>query len=326
MKNSFSKPMLNANKSVVSKGMNVAKFALVTMLICFISILPVFANVATVNNGDIVTKSSNVAQSDIVKELADGVVTNQREYMNNVTSKIADSLGDGVLSRKLKQMVKDGSYTDYLTKEQKAEHDKWVAIQEEAKEREKKVKQQYEAYQKYLADQERMRKERAASSRKYVNRYSDLSNREIYITPEEMNKIIEKWERYNGGSPFHGHGDIFVKASEESGLDPIYILAHASWESDWGRSYLARTKGNYFGINAVDTNPGNASHMGNTMSDGIINGAKWISRNYYQEGSTSLNAMIYGKKRYASGADYWISGINSIMSDSYGFLNEIRGR
>ena len=129
----------------------------------------------------------------------------------------------------------------------------------------------------------------------------------------------------NGTSPFQGQGNIFIEASKESGLDPIYIFAHASWESDYGRSYLARDRGNYFGINAIDANPNAAHHMGNTVYDGIVNGAVWISRNYYQEGQTSLNSMIYGHKRYAQAAGAWIKGVNGIMSESYSYLRQSRG-
>lgn len=163
-----------------------------------------------------------------------------------------------------------------------------------------------------------------ANSRYSVDQNSDLSNKSIYVTTEDMNNIIRHFDP-NGTSPFQGQGNVFIEASKESGLDPIYIFAHASWESDYGRSYLARDRGNYFGINAIDANPNAAHHMGNTMYDGIVNGAVWISKNYYQEGQTSLNSMIYGGKRYAKAADKWIKGVNGIMAESYAYLKQSRG-
>lgn len=163
-----------------------------------------------------------------------------------------------------------------------------------------------------------------ANSRYSISADSNLTNKESYITAEDMNTIISHFEKFNGGSPFHNQGEIFIEASKESGLDPIYILAHASWESDWGRSYLARDRGNYFGINAIDANPNAAHTMGNSMADGIINGAVWISKNYYQEGQTTLNSMIYGKKQYAKAADKWINGVSSIMNESYSVLRRSR--
>ena len=163
-----------------------------------------------------------------------------------------------------------------------------------------------------------------ANSRYSVDQNSDLSNKSVYVTTEDMNNIIKHFDP-SGTSPFQGQGNVFIEASKQSGLDPIYIFAHASWESDYGRSYLARDRGNYFGINAIDANPNAAHHMGNTMYDGIVNGAVWISKNYYQEGQTSLNSMIYGGKRYAKAADKWIKGVNGIMAESYAYLKQSRG-
>ena len=163
-----------------------------------------------------------------------------------------------------------------------------------------------------------------ANSRYSVDQNSDLSNKSVYVTTEDMNNIIRHFDP-SGTSPFQGQGNVFIEASKESGLDPIYIFAHASWEADYGRSYLARDRGNYFGINAIDANPNAAHHMGNTMYDGIVNGAVWISKNYYQEGQTSLNSMIYGGKRYAKAADKWIKGVNGIMAESYAYLKQSRG-
>ena len=182
-----------------------------------------------------------------------------------------------------------------------------------------------------LAKQELLRQAAAnaeaskkANSRYSVDQNSDLSNKSVYVTTEDMNNIIRHFDP-SGTSPFQGQGNVFIEASKESGLDPIYIFAHASWESDYGRSYLARDRGNYFGINAIDANPNAAHHMGNTMYDGIVNGAVWISKNYYQEGQTSLNSMIYGGKRYAKAADKWIKGVNGIMAESYAYLKQSRG-
>ena len=144
----------------------------------------------------------------------------------------------------------------------------------------------------------------------------DLSHRDLRnfepVTVDQLNNYIDNMTRYNTSSPFRGQGEVFIKASEESGLDPRYILAHAALESGWGTSYLARTKHNYFGIAAYDNSPGSAYSMGNEMESGIINGAKWIADNYTNQGQSTLHSMIYGAKRYASDSG-WINKIKSIM-------------
>lgn len=143
---------------------------------------------------------------------------------------------------------------------------------------------------------------------------SDLSNTGMVITSDDMNKIIDYWVFHMGvSSSFKNHGDVFIEASKESGLNPIYILAHAAVESGWGSSYMGRNKHNYFGINCVDSNPGAGYTMGDSVESGIINGAKWIARNFYNNGYTSLAGMKAGN--YATDPN-WAYNIVTIMNSS----------
>jgi len=137
------------------------------------------------------------------------------------------------------------------------------------------------------------------------------------LTATDMEKIIAYWNANSkNGTNFVGHGEAFIEAAHETGLNPIYIFAHAAWESSWGNSYIARTKQNYYGINATDTEPVvNAYAMGDSMDRGIINGAEWIKENFYDNGCTDLNSMIY-KGNYASAKGAWIDGITSIANSS----------
>jgi beta-N-acetylglucosaminidase len=141
--------------------------------------------------------------------------------------------------------------------------------------------------------------------------YSDIS-------VEDMDKIINYYDSMvNGGTRFKGKGYVFVEAAKETGLNPIYLFAHASCESAYGNSYLARTRGNYFGINAVDSNPDRADSMGDSVDEGIINGAKWIESNFYKNGYTTLESMH--NAGYASGAS-WSKDIQSIANDALAIL------
>lgn len=112
------------------------------------------------------------------------------------------------------------------------------------------------------------------------------------LSVSDMDKIIDYYNsKVGGGSEFKGKGYVFIEASKQSGLNPIYIFAHASLESGYGKSHLARTRHNYFGINAVDSNPGAAYTMGNSVDQGIINGAIWIKKNFYDQGFRTLDEM-----------------------------------
>jgi len=133
----------------------------------------------------------------------------------------------------------------------------------------------------------------------------------VNISVEDMDKIIDYYDSKCGGSRFKNKGYVFVKAAQETGLNPVYLFAHAACESAYGNSYLARTRNNFFGINAVDSNPGRADVMGDSVDEGIINGAKWIKSNFYDNGYRTLTQMH--NAGYASSAD-WSNEIQSIAN------------
>ena len=141
--------------------------------------------------------------------------------------------------------------------------------------------------------------------------HSDLVTSTVALNTEDMNRIIDSYTAHIENSNLRGHGEAFIQASRETGLNPIYILAHAIIESGSGTSYLARDRFNFFGIAAYDTNPGAAYAMGDNVDEGIINGAKWIKRNFYDEGYTTLSAMKSGG--YAS-SDKWASDIAQVAN------------
>lgn len=155
-----------------------------------------------------------------------------------------------------------------------------------------------------------------------INSHTDLTVMNS-ITVDQMNKIIEYWNQRSGGnSPFKNNGQIFIDAAKESGLDPVYILAHAGIESAWGTSYYAINYHNYFGIGAFDSDPDNATNYSNNgMRQGIIEGAKWIKENYYNQGQKSLYSMRYnnGYHEYCTSTT-WVNSITDIIQTSYSLI------
>lgn len=126
-----------------------------------------------------------------------------------------------------------------------------------------------------------------------ISQYTNLA---VYreITADDMNRVIDYWNYKCNGTPFSGQGQLFINAAKETGLDPIYLFAHAAVESGFGKSALAVNKGNYFGIAAYNSSPYQSAYvMGDTLNDGIMNGATWIKREYYDNGQQSLYDMIY---------------------------------
>lgn len=132
---------------------------------------------------------------------------------------------------------------------------------------------------------------------------------------------LNNWIRATSpGSPFNGQGNVFMEAQKQSGLDARYILAHAALESGWGKSSIAKKYNNYFGIGAFDNDPNNAKNFSNSgLASGIINGAKWIAKNYYNSAykQTTLYKMRNnnGVHQYATDPN-WHNKIANIMKGS----------
>lgn len=147
--------------------------------------------------------------------------------------------------------------------------------------------------------------------------YTDLGAHSV-ISVEDMNKIIDYYAEHAAHSTvFKGHGEAFIEAANQTGLNPIYLFAHASCESDFGCSAIASDRFNFFGINAVDSNPDAAFDMGDNIDQGIIEGAKWIKSNYYDNGYTTLDAMH--QAGYASDPN-WASQISSLANAAIGLI------
>ena len=140
-------------------------------------------------------------------------------------------------------------------------------------------------------------------------------------TAAQMNAWINKVAPKN--STFRNNGDVFLKASKVSGLDPRYILAHAAVESTWGTSHIARTKNNYFGIGAFNSSPyASAYKFGSGLANGISGGAKWIADHYYNSKyqQKTLHDMlskghVYAQKNDGTPNWEWADSIAKIMKN-----------
>ena len=155
----------------------------------------------------------------------------------------------------------------------------------------------------------------------YFTKFMDLNTR-TYIATEDMKALIEYWCKNHQDSFLLGNEQAFINASNETGLDPIFLLALAGLESGWGESKIHKEYNNPYSINMVDKDIENGFRYSSTY-EGIYNGAKWIYDNYYSQGQKTLNDMIYGKKMYASSKDEWIDTLCKIITSSYKYLDEM---
>lgn len=160
--------------------------------------------------------------------------------------------------------------------------------------------------------------EQVEESIDYFTTYTDLMNHRE-ITDDEMNYLIDHFVGSRDSS-LSGTGHAFITASQSTGYDPIFLLCLAGQEASWTVSKLHKGKNNPYSINMTDANPHGGFTMASTWEDGIIAGAEWIKEKYYDEGQTTLNAMIHGKKRYSSSGDAWSKAICSNMNKCYRVL------
>jgi beta-N-acetylglucosaminidase len=75
----------------------------------------------------------------------------------------------------------------------------------------------------------------------------------------------------------------FLDAEKEYGVNALYLAAHASLESNWGKSNFAVNRYNFFGYGAYDSNPNNA-HRYVSAAHGIMTVTEKIKADYLTEG------------------------------------------
>lgn len=98
-------------------------------------------------------------------------------------------------------------------------------------------------------------------------------------------------------SPLIGLGKVFKQAEEETGVNALYLLAHAIHESAWGTSKIATDKFNLYGIKAIDADAYNNAMQFNSFEECILYAAKYVKQNYLTPGERSFyNGSFLGHK------------------------------
>ncbi len=137
--------------------------------------------------------------------------------------------------------------------------------------------------------------------RYYMDPHNFLNEQDIFMFEKQTyhegtyskEGVAAVWTEVDGALASEGHYvDCFLEAGRTSGLSPYFIAARASLESGNGTSKLAKgqTVGyegyyNFFGINAVDSNPKQGAvyakeHNWYTQRISIVEGAVWIKSQY----------------------------------------------
>jgi len=104
----------------------------------------------------------------------------------------------------------------------------------------------------------------------------------------------------NASTQMTNTGADFIAAQDKYGINALLMFAMAIHESDYGRSNFARDRNNLFGVDAVDSNPGQAARFA-SIPAGIAEQGNYLS-------------WVYADADYQSGANYYGSNLGTKSS------------
>ena len=121
--------------------------------------------------------------------------------------------------------------------------------------------------------------------------FRDMNSSTNY-TGSELDNIL-KSKISSSSSKLLGTGKLFVKYQNEYSVNALLSLGIAVNESAWGTSSICMNKNNLFGLNAVDTSPGQSANyfasvedcirefMYEWMADGYLSSSDWRNHGEY---------------------------------------------
>lgn len=142
-------------------------------------------------------------------------------------------------------------------------------------------------------------------------RYNDTTQIDLRkpsgLTEELANELLK-------GTGLEGLGKAFVEAEHTYSVNAYYLMAHAAWESEWGKSKLARNKNNLFGYQAYDSNPYHSARVFSSKGESIMTVAKYIGKHYLNSTGDHYNGHnLSGMNiKYASDKN-WARGIGDVI-------------
>ncbi|WP_134699145.1 N-acetylglucosaminidase [Ammoniphilus sp. YIM 78166] len=117
------------------------------------------------------------------------------------------------------------------------------------------------------------------------------------------------------GTGLEGLGKAFVETEERYQVNAYYLIAHAAWESGWGKSRISKEKNNLFGFAAYDKSPYHSAKGFRSKEEGIDVVAKYVQEHYLNPNGRFFNGPhLKGMNvRYATDEN-WQRGIAKVMT------------
>ena len=144
----------------------------------------------------------------------------------------------------------------------------------------------------------------------YFNYFQYLPLRSISdYSASELNSAVNS--RVSDNSKLRDAGQLIVQAQDWYGTNALLVAGIAANESAWGMSNIAQTKNNLFGINAVDSSPGQSANTFPSVAACIEEYTQYfLSEQYLNPDNWKYSGGFLGNKasgmnvRYASDP-YW---------------------
>ena len=126
-------------------------------------------------------------------------------------------------------------------------------------------------------------------------------NESTSYSADELETILSKAMKNAGIDPssskLTGTAGIFIKYQNKYGVNALLSLGIAINESGWGTSNIAMNKNNLFGLNALDSSPGQSANYFKSVDDCIREFMdKWMARGYLKDGNWKNYGEFLGNK------------------------------
>ncbi|OME88244.1 hypothetical protein BK120_02755 [Paenibacillus sp. FSL A5-0031] len=129
------------------------------------------------------------------------------------------------------------------------------------------------------------------------------------LTIEHIEKIFE-------GTALSGHDleQAILEVEDEYGINAYFTIAVMKLESGNGKSRLAKSKNNLFGLNAIDGDKYNKAFSFETKGDSVRKFGQLLSKNYVGKGLTTIEKVA---RKYCPANSKWSSLVKNIMKSDY---------
>lgn len=144
----------------------------------------------------------------------------------------------------------------------------------------------------------------------------DLSKTSMLYLTNKTNLTAEELEYGLKNTNLQGLGKDFKKSEEKYEVNAILLMGMAKHETGNGHSYLAKTKNNLFGFNAIDQDPINSANTFKDKGESIDHVAKFLKENYLSEDGKYYNGISTKSigKLYASDPE-WSNKVDYMMRE-----------